>query len=102
MFVDGFINSGVKTTRENTWDLTLGNADQPIEARVMTESEREIHGFIHVYGSNDNGTDILLRYPQYVVRQKGEIVHEIPIGEYVFVSQDDVGHIFFESDVNCD
>lgn len=100
LVIDNWVNAGIKTRRENAWDLTLDNADQPIEARVMTTNGREIHGYIHFYDTNDNGTDISMKYPQYILRYNGEIIETEPIGDYVYVSEDDIGHVFFESEID--
>jgi uncharacterized integral membrane protein len=99
--IDEKIYKGVNNRKETTWQLVFNNSEEPREVRVVTTAGSEIHGYIYVNDTAPDGQDLLLRYPQKILREEtGEIQSKTSIGEYTFVSQADVSHIYFESNIN--
>lgn len=98
--IDKWVHAGVKTRRERVWDLAMDNSEQPIECQVITAAGEEIHGYIYLYDANDHGKDVLLQYPEKIIREDGEIVERKSIGEYVYVNEDKTSHIYMETEIN--
>jgi hypothetical protein len=100
-FIDNRLKDGLQTRREKTWEIMLDSAERPIEARVVTTEGREIHGYVNVYDTQDHGKDVLLEYPQKIIRdENGEIREKISIGDYAYVNEGDMSHIYIESKVD--
>lgn len=102
LIIDRRLKAGIKTRRDKTWEITFGNAEHPIEARVITTMGDEIHGYIEVFDSQEHGKDLLLKYPQRIIKKEGHVVEEISLGEYVFVNEHDLSHVYFESDIEVE
>lgn len=100
-FIVNILKDGIQTRREKTWEILLDSAERPIEARVVTTEGREIHGYVNVYDTQGHGKDMLLEYPQKIIRdENGEIREKISIGDYTYVIEGDISHIYIESEVN--
>ncbi|WP_424015053.1 DUF6338 family protein [Halorubrum xinjiangense] len=100
-FIDNKLKQGLQTRREKTWEIMMDGAERPIEARVVTTEGREIHGYINVYDTQDHGKDVLLEYPQTIIRDAdGGVWKTESIGDHAFVNEADISHIYIESEVN--
>jgi hypothetical protein len=98
--IDERIYKGIDTRKATVWKLIFDNSEEPREVRVITSEGSEIHGYIYVNDSDPHDQDLLLKYPQKIIRENGKINSKTSIGDYVFVSQADVSHIYFESEIN--
>lgn len=98
-YIDEHIYSGEDTRKERAWKLIFDNSEEPREVRAVTTDGAEIHGYIYVSDSEPHGQDLLLQYPQLIIREDGEIKNKASIGEYVFLSQDGLSHLYFESEI---
>ena len=98
--IDEQIYSSEDNRKDTVWSLIFSHSEEPREVRVITANDTEIHGYVYVNDSNPHGQDLLLEYPQRIERENGDITDKIPIGDYVFISQADFSHIYFESDID--
>lgn len=98
--IDERIYSEADNRKDTVWTLIFSHSEEPREVRVITTNDTEIHGYIYVNDSHPHGQDILLEYPQRIKRENGEITDKTSIGDYVFVSQADFSHIYFESNID--
>lgn len=100
-FIDNKLKEGLQTRREKTWEIMLNSAEHPIEARVVTTEGREIHGYVKVYDTKGHGKDLLLEYPQVIIRaENGDIQNKISIGDHAYVNESDISYIYIESEVD--
>jgi hypothetical protein len=97
---DERIYKGIDTRKDTVWKLIFDNSEEPREVRVITTEGSEVHGYIYVNDSDPHGQDLLLKYPQKIMRDGGKIDSKESIGDYVFISQADISHIYFESEIN--
>lgn len=100
LMIDKVLKGDIKARREKAWEITFRNAEQPIEARVITTNGAEIHGYIEVFDTNEHGKDLLLKYPQRIISKDGSVVREISLGTYAYVNEIDISHIYFETDID--
>ena len=98
--IDEHVRSDLKARRENTWELTMDEAEAPVEVRVVTSGGDEILGYVNIYGSRGHGQDLLLQYPQRILRENGEVVKKKSTGNQVFISENDISQIYFSSEIN--
>lgn len=98
--IDEKIYKGIDTRKDTVWKLIFDNSEEPREVRVITTEGSEVHGYIYVNDSDPHGQDLLLKYPQKIMRDGGKIDSKESIGDYVFISQADISHIYFESEIN--
>lgn len=82
-----------------TWNYIVTSADEPIEVRVVTKSGTEIWGQVGIAGSTNDMRDLLLMYPQRIVRKDGQIVDRVNDGESVYVREDSISELYFETDI---
>lgn len=100
IYVDRWKYSGVDNRKETTWELTFHNGGEK-EVRVVTSEGSEIHGWIYVKDSEEHGQDMLLRYPELLLRDEdGKIDEKIGIGESVFISENNLSHVYLETEVS--
>lgn len=101
LFWDKFKYRGRDTRKEDTWQLIFDNKETPTEVRAITTEGSEIHGYIYVNDTEPHGKDLLLQYPREIIRNEfGNVVEEVAIGEFVFLSEAETSHIFFETDID--
>lgn len=101
VIVNHGLNRGEDIRGQTSWQLIAENKKEPAKVRVVMNNNSEIWGEILITDSEPHGQDIFLRYPMKVIRDEtGKVVDEIGIGEYVFLSQTDISHIYFETDVS--
>lgn len=98
-YIDEKRYEGIDNRKESVWELIYDNADEPREVRIVTTEDVEVHGYIYVNDEDPHGQDILLQYPQRIIREGGEIKSKISIGEYVFISESEISHIYFETEI---
>lgn len=99
-WIDEKMYEGEDTRKDTVWTLIFDHSAEPREVRVVTTDGTEIHGYIYVSDSEPHGQDVLLQYPQLIIRENGEIKNRVSIGEYVFFSQEDISHMYFESEIS--
>ncbi|MDR5673206.1 DUF6338 family protein [Halalkaliarchaeum sp. AArc-GB] len=100
--IDGRLRSGTTDLRETTWRYTKSRAEEPIQVRVHTKTGVEILGEILNSGSSDFRRDLLLKYPYRVQRSQGKETDRISIGRFAYVPEEDIAHIYFESEIEND
>ena len=98
------INSGLnhgEDIRINTaWQIISESKREPAKVRVIMNNGCEIWGEIRISDSEPHGQDLFIKYPMKIVRDDdGEIKNEVKIGEYAFLYQSDVSHVYFETEV---
>lgn len=94
-----------KDIPEPTWDYLMRkarNAGEPVEVRVTTETGREIHGYLGAIGTTNDMRDLLVLYPQTVTREDGRVTDRTDNGEFVYVHEDAVASVFFDTDLDLD
>jgi hypothetical protein len=93
-------NRGEDVRSKTAWQIVSENKEEPAQVRVVMNNGREIWGEILISDSEPHGQDLFIKYPIKVVRNnEGEVQSEVAIGEYVFLSQTDISHIYFETGV---
>lgn len=100
LIFDGYLRSDFEDRRERVWKLTFDGAEQPIEAHVFTQNGIEIHGYVKIYDSVGHGKDILIEYPVKILRHDDRVVNKTNLGNYAFVSEQEISHIHFEGELN--
>ncbi|WP_256566890.1 DUF6338 family protein [Natrinema gelatinilyticum] len=101
LLIDKWLNSGVDIRNESTWQIISDGRQEPAKVRAIMNNGNEVWGEIQVSDSEPHGQDLFLKYPEKVVRANdGTIKNTVPIGEYAFLSQGDISHIYFESEVS--
>jgi hypothetical protein len=64
------------------------------------ENGNEIWGEIYVDDSAVQGTDLILRWPQQIIRREGEIWKRVDLDKYVYLSGDQVSEIHYETELD--
>lgn len=99
--IDWYLHRNSDVRNETTWQLIAEGREEPTRARVVMTNGDEIWGEYYVTDSEPHGQDILLKYPQKVTRERGMgEIEKTSIGDYAFLSQNDISHIYFETDIN--
>ena len=100
--IDQYFRADLHSRRERVWSMTFRNADEPMKVGVVTNDGMEIYGEVRAWDSVGHGKDILLKYPtRYPVGGNKELDGEF-IGDHVLVDENDLSHIYFDSEVNID
>ena len=99
--IDWYLHRDSDVRNETTWQLLAEGREEPTRARAVMTNGDEIWGEYYVTDSEPHGQDILLKYPQKITRENGMgEVEKTSIGDYAFLSQSDISHIYFETDIN--
>ena len=98
--LDWHLHGKDTVTNETTWQLLTEKKEEPAKVYVVMSNGDEISGYIQMTDSEPHGQDILLEYPEIVSRKDGTNVKEASVGNHVFLSQSDISHIFFETEVD--
>lgn len=86
---------------ESVWQLIAKNSDEPTQVTVLTTDDKEIWGEIRINDSDPHGQDLFLAYPLKRVRDsRDNIIAETELGDYVFISQEAISQIYYETEVN--
>jgi len=94
------LNHGEDIRSNTAWQLICGGKEEPAKVRAVMNNGCEIWGEILISDSEPHGQDLFVKYPMKVVRNDdGEVENEVGIGEYVFLSQTDISHVYFETKV---
>lgn len=99
VLIDRRLRSRTTDLRESTWRYTKSRAEEPIRVRVYTNSGVEILGEVLNSGSKQVEKDILLQYPYRIHREQGEQVDKTDIGNFVYIPETDIAHIYIDSDI---
>ncbi|WP_135851240.1 DUF6338 family protein [Halorussus salinus] len=94
-----------KDIPEPTWNYLMKkarNAEEPIEVRVNTDAGDEIQGYLGAIGTTNDMRDLLLVYPQTIRREDGRITDRITNGAFVYVRENAISSIFFDTDLDLD
>jgi hypothetical protein len=82
------------------WTVISKESVKPSTVRVVTTQGVEIEGYL-AFTEPSESRDVVLRWPQRVGRgDDGEIVSEVPIGNYVYLPEATVSHVYLEGDLN--
>lgn len=80
--------------REDVWDISfyLSNSSgkNSIEATVITDQGKEIHGYILARGTSDDSRDILVKYPTVDGSSNPDI------GDRVYINGYHISELYFE------
>jgi hypothetical protein len=99
--IDWHFHRDSDVRNETTWQLLAEGREEPTRARAVMTNGDEIWGEYYVTDSEPHGQDILLKYPQKITRERGmREVEKTSIGDYAFLSQSDISHIYFETDID--
>ncbi|MFK5605308.1 DUF6338 family protein [Haloferax volcanii] len=98
--IDHGFNHGEDVRAKTAWQIITENKEEPARIRAVMNNGCEIWGEILISDSEPHGQDLFIKYPLKVIRNgNGEIKDEAEIGDYVFLSQSDISHIYFETNV---
>lgn len=101
LYLDKWKYRGEENRKDDTWRLVFDGKEDPAEVRVVTNEGSELYGYVYINDTEPHGQDILLRWPQTIIRNEdGTISDKVSIGDYVFVSEAEISHIFFETEIN--
>jgi hypothetical protein len=94
------LNHGEDIRSNTAWQVISESRREPAKVRAIMNNGCEIWGEIRISDSEPHGQDLFVKYPMKVVRNdSGGIKNEIKIGEYAFLSQSDISHVYFETEV---
>ena len=97
---DKIFYRGKDIRSERTWQILAEGWTEPAEVWVVMNNGEEFWGQIQISDSEPHGQDLVLKYPQKIIRDdSGEIQNRVNIGEYIFVSENELSHIIFESEI---
>ena len=95
------VNRGIDVRSESTWQIISEGREEPAKVRAVMNNGSEIWGEIFVSDSDPHGQDLLLQYPVMIVRNdNGNVKNTLSIGEYVFLSQSGISHIYYETEIS--
>jgi hypothetical protein len=101
IIIDEWIHRKSDVRNETAWQLLAEGTKEPTRVRAVMNNGDEIWGEVLVTDSTPHGQDVLLKYPQKITREKGiDEVRKTTIGDYAFLSQSDISHIFFETEID--
>lgn len=93
---NSLIEPSERRSRSEAWDITFNDSPEETEVWVKTIDGREIRGLVDWYGTSTGSRDLLLKYPEWVLREEnGEISELINMGEQVFIHEQDISQIYF-------
>jgi hypothetical protein len=83
------------------WKLQAENRVEPTQVRVVMKSGREIWGEMYVHDSPVQGKDVILQYPENIVRNEdGTVWKRVGLDEYVFLSGEQISEIYYETELD--
>ena len=78
------------------WDVLTKESTKPTKVRVVTTQGVEIEGYL-AFTETSESRDLILGWPQRVNRSdEGEIRWAVPIGNYVYLPEATVSHVYLE------
>lgn len=99
--IDRWVNQDWRRRKETAWDLTFDSAERPIKSTIVMHNGNEIRGFINVYDSSEHDEDILIKYPERIIRgEDGEEKQTLNLGEYSFICNDQISTIYFDCNID--
>jgi hypothetical protein len=98
--IDRFVHKDLDVRGPPVWDLQSENREEPARVRVVMKNGNEIWGEIYVDDSAVQGTDLILRWPQQIIRQDGEIWKRIDLDKYVYLSGEQISEIYYETELD--
>lgn len=99
--IDLIFYHGSDVRSETTWQLFIDGKEEPTEVHAVMNNGDEIWGEVMITDSEPHGQDILLKYPEKIIRGDGtNTTEKVPIGNYVFLSESDISHIYIDTDIN--
>lgn len=98
--IDRFVHKDLDVRGPPVWDLQSENREEPAQVRVVMENGNEIWGEIYVDDSAIQGSDLILRWPQQLIRREGKIWKRIDLDKYVYLSGDQISEIYYETELD--
>lgn len=98
--IDRVVHKDLDVRRPPVWDLQSENREEPAQVRVVMKNGNEIWGEIYVDDSAIQGTDLILRWPQQIIRREGEIWKRVDLDKYVYLSGNQVSEIHYETELD--
>lgn len=97
--LDRYTSPGVWFSVEDYVISVTRDPDRPLPVYILTESKREIHGWLLALGDADHRRDILIRSPKLVLRDsEGEITQRKSLGAVMYVDEGDISEIGFHTE----
>ena len=99
--IDNWVHRDSDVRNETTWQLLAEGTEEPTRVRAVMSNEDEIWGEVLVADSAPHGQDLLLKFPQKIAREEGDSeVKKTSIGDYAFLSESNISHIYYETDID--
>jgi hypothetical protein len=95
---------GIVKRRSETWEFLNDQCFKRHPVRVVTSDGQELAGDLRFAGERSH--DLLLRRPEQVLREGGREggreSGRVPLGEYVYLIEDDIRRVFVEKPLRAD
>jgi len=95
-----YYRRSVDIRRPPVWNLKSEHREEPARVRVVMRNGRKIWGEIYVNDSEIQGHDLILQYPEQIVRHDdGSILKRVNLDKYVFLSGNQISEIYYETEL---
>lgn len=97
--IDNRLRKETNDDRRPAWRIAKSEAKEPTNVRIETNTGYEILGQIYAAGSSHERHDLLIAHPYRISRKNGSEIDRHKMGSYAFVKEEDIAHIYFETDL---